>query len=51
MTEFERRAKRYPTDQTDEEWRFIQPFLPPVPGRGRNPKTDLHEVLDVPPDF
>ncbi len=47
MAGFERCAKRYPTDLTDEEWRCIQPFLPPVPRRGRNPKTDLHEVLDA----
>jgi len=47
MAEFERRAKRYPTDLTDEEWRFIEPFLPPVPRRGRKPKTDLRAVLDA----
>ncbi len=47
MAEFERRAKRYPTDLMDEEWRFIQPFLAPVPRRGRKPKADLHEVLDA----
>lgn len=47
MAGFEQRAKRYPTDLTDEEWRFIQPFLPPVPKRGRKPKTDLREVLDA----
>jgi putative transposase len=47
MAGFEDRAKRYPTDLTDEEWLFIQPFLPPVPKRGRKPKTDLREVLDA----
>ncbi|MFG1329600.1 IS5 family transposase [Xanthobacter autotrophicus] len=47
MAGFERRAKRYPTDLTEEEWRFIQPFLPPVPKLGRKPKTDLREVLDA----
>ena len=47
MAGFERRAKRYPTDLTDEEWQFIQPFLPPVSKRGRKPKTDLREVLDA----
>jgi putative transposase len=47
MAGFEQRAKRYPTDLTDEEWRFIQPFLPPVPRRGRKAKTDLREVLDA----
>ena len=42
----ERNATR--TDLTDEEWRFIQPFLPPVPKRGRKPTTDLRAVLDAP---
>jgi hypothetical protein len=47
MAGFEQRAKRYPTDLTDEEWRFIAPLLPPVPKRGRKPTTDLREVLDA----
>ena len=47
MAGFERRAKRYPTDLTDEEWRFIAPFLAPVPKRGRTPTIDLREVLDA----
>lgn len=45
MAEFEKRFKRYPTDLTDEEWLFIQPFQPPVPKRGRKPTTDLRDVL------
>ena len=45
--EFEQRAKRYPTDLTDEEWWFIQPFLASVPRRGRKPTTDLRAVLDA----
>jgi hypothetical protein len=47
MAGFEKRAKRYPTDLTDEEWLFIQPFLPGVAKRGRRPKTDFREVLDA----
>ena len=47
MAGFEKRAKRYPTDLTDDEWGFIAPFLPSVPTRGRKPKTDLREVLDA----
>lgn len=47
MAEIEKRAKRYPTDLTDEEWLFIQPFLPAIARRGRKPKTDLREVLDA----
>src|SRR3954452_10265356 len=48
MAGFEKRAKSYPTDLTDEEWQFIQPFLPPLPRRGRKPPTTyLREVLDA----
>lgn len=47
MAGFEKRSKRYPTDLTDEEWLFIQSFLPPVAGRGRKPATDLRDVLDA----
>jgi transposase len=35
MAGFEKRAKRYRTDVTDEEWRFILPFLPAMSKRGR----------------
>lgn len=47
MAGFEKRSRRYPTDLTDEEWLLIQPFLPPVPKRGRKPTTDLRDVLDA----
>ena len=47
MAGFEQGAKRYPTDLTEKEWQFIQPFLPAVPKLGRKPTTDLREVLDA----
>lgn len=47
MAGFEKRAKRCPTDLTDEEWLFIRPFLPSIAKRGRKPTTDLREVLDA----
>lgn len=47
MAGFEKRSKRYPTDLTDKEWLFIQPFLPPAPKRGRKPTTDPRDVLDA----
>jgi putative transposase len=47
MAGFEQRATRYPTDLTDDEWRFVQPFLPPASKRERKPTTDLREVLDA----
>lgn len=47
MAGFEKRSKRYPTDLTDEEWLFIQPFLPSVAKRDRKPATDLRDALDA----
>lgn len=47
MVGFKKRSKRYPTDLTDEEWLFIQPFLPPVAKLGRKPVTELRDVLDA----
>jgi transposase len=47
MAGFEKRARRYPTDLTDEEWVLIEPFLPPPPDRGRKATTSLRDVLDA----
>ena len=47
MASLEKRAKRYPTDLTDEEWERIKPFLPRPPLRGRKPSTDLRLILDA----
>ncbi|MFX8637082.1 IS5/IS1182 family transposase, partial [Acinetobacter baumannii] len=37
MADLERRAKRYPTDLTDEEWSIVRPLLPVASKRGRKP--------------
>jgi hypothetical protein len=47
MADFERRAKRCPTDLTDEEWSIVRPLLPAASKRGRGPTTDLREVLNA----
>lgn len=47
MADLERRAKRYPTDLTDEEWSIVRPLLPVASKRGRKPTTDLREVLNA----
>ena len=47
MAEYEKRAKRYPTDLTDGEWETIRSFLPVPPKRGRTPSTDLREVSNA----
>jgi transposase len=47
MAEIERKAKRYPTDLTDEEWARIEPLLPKPAGTGRKREVDLREVLNA----
>ena len=47
MAELGRKAKRYPSDLTDEEWARIEPLLPKPSRRGRKPAVDLREVLNA----
>jgi putative transposase len=39
--------KPYPTDLTDEQWKLIEPFLPPAEPGGRPRSTDLREVVNA----
>lgn len=39
--------KPYPTDLTDEQWKLIEPLLPPAKPGGRPRKTDLREVFNA----
>lgn len=36
---------RLPSDLTDREWAFLQPFLPPRPARGR-PRADDRRTIN-----
>lgn len=47
VADLEKRAKRYPSDLTDEEWSIVRPLLRAPPKRGRKPTTDLREVLNA----
>jgi transposase len=47
MAEIERKAKRYPTDLTDEEWAKIEPLLPKPARTGRQREVDLREILNA----
>jgi len=47
MAEIEKKAKRYPTDLTDEGWVQIAPLLPPPARTGRRRAVDLREVLNA----
>jgi len=37
----------YPTDLTDEQWKLIEPMLPPAKPGGRPRETDLREVFNA----
>lgn len=39
--------KRYPSDLTDEQWRLLEPFIPPAKPGGRPRKVDLREVVNT----
>jgi putative transposase len=39
--------RTYDTDLTDAQWEILQALLPPRPGGGRPPTTDLREVLNA----
>ena len=47
MAEIERKAKRYPTDLTDEDWARVEPMLPKPAKTGRQREVDLREVLNA----
>ena len=40
------RTQQYPSDQTDEQWALIRPFIPVYPG-GRPRKTAMRDVVDA----
>lgn len=47
MAEIEKKAKRYPTDLTDEEWERVLPFLPRPARTGRQRAVDLREIMNA----
>ena len=47
MAEIERKAKRYPTDLTDEEWAKLEPHLPKPARTGRRREVDFREILNA----
>jgi putative transposase len=36
----------YPSDLTDEQWKFLEPLLPPAKKRGRPREVNLREVVN-----
>ena len=39
--------KRYPTDLTDDEWRVLEPLIPPAKPGGRPRSVDVREILNA----
>ena len=37
----------YPSDLTDEEWRILEPWIPPEKPGGRPRTTDMREVINA----
>src|SRR6202163_1009069 len=37
---------RYPSDVTDEEWKHLEPLIPPAKRGGRKREVDMREVLN-----
>lgn len=42
----DRSRLRYPSDLSDEEWRIVEPFIPPARRGGRHRSVDLRAVLN-----
>jgi putative transposase len=38
--------KPYPSDLTDEQWKLVEPHIPPERWGGRTRSVDMREVLD-----
>ncbi len=39
--------KDYPTDLTDEQWKILQPLIPPAKPGGRPRRTNIREVINA----
>ena len=37
----------YPSDLTNQEWRLIEPYMPPVASTGRPRASDLRDIWDA----
>lgn len=44
--QYDRRALRYPSDLTDEEWRYVGSVIPPARRGGSKRRVNIREVLN-----
>jgi len=40
-------TQNYPSDLTEEQWKLIEPLLPPAKTGGRPRSTDLRQVINA----
>ena len=43
---YERNRFRYPSDLTDEEWKLVEPLIPPAKRGGDKRTVDIREVMN-----
>jgi transposase len=43
---YDRDSLRYPSDLTDEEWSWVEPWIPPAKRGGRRRQVNVREVLN-----
>ena len=43
---YDRDSLRYPSDLTDEEWSWVEPWIPPAKRGGRRREVNVREVLN-----
>jgi transposase len=43
---YDRRALRYPSDVTDDEWAWVEPLIPPAKRGGNRRTVDAREVVN-----
>jgi putative transposase len=41
------RRKPYPSDLTDEQWRILEPLIPPEKRGGRHREVDMREIVNA----
>ena len=44
---YERKFTRYASDLTDDEWRLVEPYMPPPSHTGRSRKWPLREIVNA----
>ena len=44
---YDRNRLRYPSDLTDEEWKLVEPLIPPAKRGGDKRTVDIREVVNA----